>query len=294
MYDVLLFGQMMKDRIVLQNETHRATGGAVYYAGFAVQRSGVRVAIVTKLAKNDDELLDELRESGVEVFAVYDAVTSSIEITYPGEQPDKRTAHFPCVAQPFTMADIPDVRAEIVHLCPLLRGEISLAMVRKMREQARLLSLDAQGFMRDKTEDGAMRLTDWEEKAAGLALVDILKVDDVEAEILTGESDLRKAVESLAAYGPREIVVTYKDGMIVYTDGIVYEAPFTSRNFKGRTGRGDTTMGAYLARRLSHSPEEACQFAGALVSLKMEEHGPFRKTLQDVNQRLRESYRDAV
>lgn len=287
-YDVLLLGQMMKDRIVLQHETHVATGGAAYYAGLVVQRLGLQAAVVTKLAKADEELLDEFRKTGVEVFPVYDAVTSSIEITYPAAQPDKRSAHFPYVAQPFAMVDIPDIQAEIVHLCSLLRGEISLEMVERLRKQAKILSLDAQGFMRGTTENGTMLLTDWEEKTVGLAWVDILKVDDVEAEILTGESDVRKAVELLATYGPQEVVMTYKDGIIVYADGDVYEAPFTSRSFKGRTGRGDTTMGAYLSRRLSHSPQEACQFAAALVSLKMEDHGPFRKTLQDVEQRLRE------
>lgn len=140
--------------------------------------------------------------------------------------------------------------------------------------------------MRGATEDGAMILADWEEKTQGLQYADILKVDDVEAEILTGASDIRKAAEMLASYGPKEIVITYKAGVIVYAEGNIYEAPFTSRNFKGRTGRGDTTMGAYLSRRLSHPPKDACQFAAALASLKMEEHGPFRKGLQDVEMLL--------
>jgi sugar/nucleoside kinase (ribokinase family) len=93
-------------------------------------------------------------------------------------------------------------------------------------------------------------------------------------------------VEALALYGPQEIVATYKEGIVVYADGNIYETPFTSRNFKGRTGRGDTTIGAYLSRRLNHSPEESCQFAAALVSLKMEEHGPFRRSLQEVERSI--------
>ena len=285
-YDAILLGQMMKDLIILQNETIRATGGAAYYAGLVMQKLGLRTAVITKLAKADEGLLDELRETGIELFPAYDTVTSSIEIRYPAEQPDKRSANFPAVAQPFAMADIPDIRAKVVHLCSLLRGEISLEMVKKLRKQSERLSLDAQGFMRGTTEDGSMFLTDWEEKEEGLRFVDILKVDDVEAEILTGISDIRKAAEVLTSYGPQEVVVTYKDGIVVYADGTVYETPFTSKSFKGRTGRGDTAIGAYLSRRLSYSPKESCQFAAALVSLKMEEHGPFRRSLQDVERLL--------
>lgn len=288
-YDVILLGQMMKDRIILQGKTITATGGAAYYAGLVIQQLGLRAAVITKLTKADDTMLDEFREAGIEVFPVYDAVTSSIEITYPTSQPDKRTAKFPSVAKPFTMSDIPDIQARVVHLCSLLRGEIFLEMIKMLRKRGQVLSLDAQGFMRGSTKDGAMILTDWEEKEEGLLLVDILKVDDVEAEILTGTSDIRKAAKALASYGPKEIVVTYKNGVIVYAGGNIYETPFTSKSFKGRTGRGDTTMGAYLSRRFTHSPEESCRFAATLASLKMEEHGPFRQTLHDVEKLLYKS-----
>ena len=56
-YDAILVGQMMKDLIVLQNETITATGGAAYYAGLVMQKLGLRTAVITKLAKTDEELL---------------------------------------------------------------------------------------------------------------------------------------------------------------------------------------------------------------------------------------------
>ena len=283
-YDIALIGQMMQDRIVLQSETVTATGGAAYYTGFVTQRLGLRTAIITKLAKHDEHMLDGFRDAGIDLFPVYDSVTSRIELTYPTGQPDKRTAKFPSIAHPFLITHMPDIRAKIVHLCPLLRSEISLDILKLFRNRGDILSIDVQGFMRGAANDGSMLMTDWEEKIEGLRLVDIAKADDVEAEILTGISDLRKAAERLAAYGPKEIVISYKKGIVVWAEGNVYEAPLTSKNFKGRTGRGDTAIGAYLSRRLTHSPHEACRFAAALTSLKMEEHGPFHGTLQDAEQ----------
>jgi sugar/nucleoside kinase (ribokinase family) len=62
--------------------------------------------------------------------------------------------------------------------------------------------------------------------------------------------------------------------------------PFTNRNQSGRTGRGDTTISAYLARRKTHPPTEALRFAAALASIKMETPGPFAGTLADVEERM--------
>ena len=289
MYDILLLGQMMKDRIILQNETLTAIGGAAYYSGIVTQRLGLRTAVITKLAKSDENMLDEFRSIGIDIFPVYTPVTSSIELTYPAGQPDKRTAKFPSIAPPFLPGALPEVRAKVVHLCPLLRGEISLNVLKMFRNRGDMLSIDVQGFMRGARLDGSMFMADWEEKAEGLQDVDIVKVDDVEAEILTGFSELKKAGECLASYGPKEIVITHKHGVAVWAENHLHEAPFTSKSFKGRTGRGDTTIGAYLFRRQTHSPRDACRFAAALTSLKMEEHGPFRKTLQDVEDVLHEN-----
>lgn len=76
----------------------------------------MRTAVITKLAKADDAMLDEFRDAGIDVFPVYDAVTSSIELTYPTGQPDKRTARFHSIAHPFFINDMPDIRAKTVHL----------------------------------------------------------------------------------------------------------------------------------------------------------------------------------
>jgi sugar/nucleoside kinase (ribokinase family) len=118
--------------------------------------------------------------------------------------------------------------------------------------------------------------------AEGLALVTYLKVDRTEAELLTGQTDLQAAARELAAYGPREVVVTQSSGVTVYADGKIHESPFTPRSLAGRTGRGDTCFATYVGKRLSASAEEACRFAAAVTTLKQEQPGPWRGTLDDV------------
>jgi sugar/nucleoside kinase (ribokinase family) len=123
--------------------------------------------------------------------------------------------------------------------------------------------------------------------------VDILKTDAVEAESLTGDSDIRSAARALAACGPREIVVTHRLGILVLADGEFYEAPFHSKEIIGRSGRGDTCLGSYVARRLTSPPEEAIVWSAAVTSLKMEADGPFHRKYSEVIELIEREYEAA-
>jgi sugar/nucleoside kinase (ribokinase family) len=138
-----------------------------------------------------------------------------------------------------------------------------------------------QGFVRVREGDDLV-FRHWPDMREGLAHVTYLKVDRAEAELLTSQTDLQVAARQLAAYGPREIVVTQSSGVTVYADGCFYQAPFTPRSLTGRTGRGDTCFATYVGKRLSASPEEACRWAAAVTTLKQERPGPWRGSLDDV------------
>ncbi len=143
------------------------------------------------------------------------------------------------------------------------------------------VALDVQGFIRFPESDSLV-LRQWSNMAEDLAHVTFLKADRSEAEFLTGETDLASAARQLAACGPSEIIVTQTSGVTVYADGHIYEAPFTPRSLDGRTGRGDTCFATYVGKRLSAPIEEACRFAAAVTTLKQEQRGPWRGTLDDV------------
>jgi sugar/nucleoside kinase (ribokinase family) len=72
--------------------------------------------------------------------------------------------------------------------------------------------------------------------------------------------------------------------------GVTYYERFSNSNTSGRTGRGDTTFSAYLSWRLDHDVATSLKFAAALVSIKMENPGPFKGTLEDVLSRLKEKH----
>ena len=278
--DILFLGHFAVDRNVVDGVVEIASGGGVYYGGIAAARLGAHVGVVTRLRAEDFSRLDAFRAAGVEVFATAAPDTSGIENTYSSADMERRVCVPLGFAGPFAPQDIPDVAARIIAVVPIIAGEVDLPLLKRLAGRAPV-ALDVQGFVRVRVGDQLL-FRPWAEMAEGLAQVTYLKVDRAEAEALTGETDLAVAAAKLAAYGPREIVLTQSAGVMVYADGQTHFAPFTPRSLAGRTGRGDTCFATYLTKRLTSTPAEACRWAGAVTTLKQEQPGPWNGALADV------------
>jgi sugar/nucleoside kinase (ribokinase family) len=285
--DILMIGHFANDLLVVDGVGERASGGAVFYGSVPLRRLGLRVGIATRMHPEDYPRLEELRREGVEVFVTAAPQTSGIENVYQSTDMERRICKPMGFAGPFSLADIPDVRARVYLVIPIIAGEVDLPLLRSLAARGPV-GMDVQGFVRVREGDQLV-FKHWPDMREGLSRVTYLKVDKAEAELLTGESDLERAARALAAYGPREIVLTQASGVTVFAEGAVYRAPFTSRNLSGRTGRGDTCFATYVGKRLSASPEEACRWAGAVTSLKQERPGPWRGTLADLEAYWRSS-----
>ncbi|MGQ9700168.1 MAG: PfkB family carbohydrate kinase [Candidatus Bipolaricaulaceae bacterium] len=284
-FDVLAIGHIDKSRVVVGSQTQSIVGGAVHFGGMVLLALGLRVGVVTRLAQEDLWLLNDLRAAGAEIFPVFVSETTAIENVLPDPNSDQRHVFRRGFAGTFRPEDLPEAQARLYYVGTIITDEIDLPFLKAVAERG-LVALDAQGCLRRLRGDELV--TDgWEWMEEGLTLVRYLKVDDREAQALTGFSDLTKAVRELARHGPKEIVLTHKDGVFVYVEGDWYEAPFRPKSLAGRTGRGDTCFSAYLGRRLlGDGPAEATRFAAALTTLKLERPGPFRGSLAEVHHLL--------
>jgi len=279
MVDVALLGTFAKDRLVHRGVTEIASGGGVYYASVALRRLGFSVAVITRLHPDDFGRLDELRGEGITVHASPAPQTTGIENIYPTEEMDRRICRPLAFAGPFTAEEIPPFDARVTIVTPLMAGEVNGEIVSRLAARGPL-GLDVQGFVRVPRGD-TLVTAEWPEMAGVLRHATYVKLDDAEAEVLVGETDLRRAAAAMSASGPREVVLTHARGLVVQADGAVYEAPFTPSVVRGRTGRGDTCFSTYVAARLQMEPVEACRFAAAVTSLKMERPGAFRGTREE-------------
>lgn len=284
MVDVALLGTFAKDRLVHRGVAEISSGGGVYYGSVALRRLGFSVAVITRLHPDDFGRLDELRAEGIAVHASPAPQTTGIENIYTTEEMDQRICRLLAFAGPFTPEEIPPIDARVVIITPLMAGEVSGELVALLAERAPI-GLDVQGFVRVPRGD-ILATTEWPEMADVLSYVSYIKLDDAEAHVLVGETDLRRAALAMAAFGPREVVLTHARGLVVRAEGTVYEAPFRPSIVRGRTGRGDTCFATYIAARMRMDPAGACRFAAAVTSLKMEHAGPFRGTPDEVEQAM--------
>jgi sugar/nucleoside kinase (ribokinase family) len=208
---------------------------------------------------------------------------------YPTADLDRRSISIETYAGAFTLAEVAPVQARVFHIGASIRGEVPPEVIEALAQKGARISLDVQGFIRINQSSKLVH-ANWPEEAQVLEFVDVLKTDGVEAEILTGKKDIKEAAKILADFGPQEVVVTHRDGVLVYAEGRFYKAPFFSGEIKGRTGRGDTCTAAYLGKRLTAPPSEATVWAAALTSLKMEQGGPFRREISEVEALIRKRY----
>ena len=163
-------------------------------------------------------------------------------------------------------------------------------VVRALKDRNILVAADMQGFVR-VLRGVELTYEPWDQMVSTLALIDVVKSDAVEAEFLTGEKDIYKAARFYADMGPREIVLTHKDGLLIYADGEYHALGFYPSRLDGRSGRGDTCIGTYIAMRLAKSSREAGIWAAAVTSLKMENPGPFNRSMEEVVDLIHAKYK---
>jgi sugar/nucleoside kinase (ribokinase family) len=292
MFDIAFVGHYTKDTITYPHLTRTVDGGAFYYGANVAVRMGLTVAVVTRLAREDWHVVAELERLGVTVFARATPASTLLRLTYPTADLDERTIELTSSAGPFTVGEVADLQARAVAIGASVRGEVPLEVVEALAAKGGIVALDVQGFIR-VVRDGTVAFDDWPGRESVLKHVTVLKTDAVEARLITKESDRHAAATRLAAFGPREVLLTHGGGVLVYHDGVIDEAPFVPEQVRGRSGRGDTCTSAYLSRRLTAPPAEAVRWAAAVTSLKLEAEGPFRRDRTAVEALYRRLSREA-
>lgn len=288
-YDLMILGPATRDvNIDYTGQEDRSAGGAVTFCAPAAFAADPSVFAAVKIAPEDADLMDEIRVPDKALLP--SRRTTLMRNEYFTADRERRNSSCAAQSDPILPGELPDIEWKLCHLAGLLYGDFPGELIEFLKTRGRV-SADAQGFLRHN-EGGSMVFHDWAEKRRYLPMIDILKTDAREAELLTGLSDRRKAAEQLYDWGAKEVMVSHNQEMLVFDGKVHRTCPVKARNLSGRTGRGDTTFGAYLAMRLNGADiGTALEYATACVSLKMETPGAFRGTRADVEAYIREFYR---
>jgi sugar/nucleoside kinase (ribokinase family) len=281
--DICCIGHITLDKVVTPRSAVFMAGGTAFYFSNALSRMNVRYRLVTAVASDGMAAVGNLRLAGVDVTVLPSANTVYFENIY-GDNQDHRTQRVLRTADPFPAAKLADVDARIFHLGPLLAGDIPLDLIRTLAVKGKI-SLDAQGYLRE-VEDQQVKPIDWPEKREALKFVSILKTNESEMAVLTGQTGIRHGARILADWGVKEVVITLgSQGSVIYVDQRFHDIPayVPTTSVVDATGCGDTYMAGYLYQRSKGIPAQgAGEFAAAMATLKIEASGPFTGTEEDV------------
>ena len=259
-------------------------GGTSYYFSHGIShlKDTKHYQLVTALAPSEFKAVEDIRAKGIKVTVIPSHRTVYFENTY-GENQDNRSQRVLAKADPFTVEQLENINAHIFHLGSLLADDFSLDVVKYLSTKG-ILAVDAQGYLREVRGEKVYPI-DWTDKVEALKYIDILKVNEHEMEVLTGQTDIKQAALQLAEWGVKEVLITLGSlGSIIYAEGTFHKIPaYPPKDIVDATGCGDTYATGYLyMRNKGASYEEAGCFAAAMSTQKLEASGPFSKTEEDV------------
>lgn len=288
--DICCIGHITHDKIITPRHTVHMPGGTSFYFAHAMNRlQEPSFLLVTAVGESDMKPVDELRAAGVDVRVLPSAKSVYFENRY-GENHNERVQRVLAKADPFTIDGLRDVDAKYYHLGSLLADDFSLDVVKHLSEKG-IVSVDAQGYQREVVGE-EVRAVDWTDKMEALKYISILKVNENEAQVLTGISDPHASARMLANWGVKEVILTLGDlGSVIFTDGNEYIIPaYPPKEAVDATGCGDTYMAGYLFKRNQGCcPDESGRFAAAMCTIKLEASGPFDATKADVEKIIHHS-----
>lgn len=282
-YDICCIGHITLDKIITPRHTVHMPGGTAFYVAHAMASlKASEFMLVTALADSEMKAVDDIRARGVEVHPLPSRHSVYFENKY-GENQNERQQRVLAKADPFTIDSVKDVNAKYFHLGTLLADDFSTDLIKYLHSKG-IVSVDAQGYLREVRGEQVFAV-DWPDKREALKYIDILKVNEHEAEVLTGLTDPHDAAVRLAEWGVKEVILTLGSmGSKIYAGGVFYEIPaYEPKEVVDATGCGDTYMAGYLyMRNKGAGYEESGRYAAAMCTIKLEASGPFASSDSDV------------
>lgn len=300
MREIICIGHITHDHILTPDIDLHIPGGTAWYFAWGMQALAAsdknEVApyrLITSVGEEDMPAVEQLREAGVKVEVLPSEATVYFENKY-GANMNNRQQRVLSKAAPFTWDRLEPLLQGVDKpyfiLGSLLADDFPLDVIKRLHKIGKVV-VDVQGYLREVVGE-EVKATDWPEKQEALQYVDVLKTNEFEMDVLTGENDPVKAVRKLAQWGVGEVLLTLGDlGSVIYRrkeNSTTEIEAFPPKKLVDATGCGDTYTMAYVYRRTQgFSVAEAGTFAAAVASLKLEHSGPFRGTCEDVEQTIR-------
>ncbi len=259
----------------------RILSGCSINAAITLAYQGSRAMVVGNLgADYGEHCCQTLEKQAIDYLLNIEGATGGFNLVY--QTITQRTLEIWQTANPITQFPELDEPCEMILLGPIL-GEISLEWVEEIKTRfPRVpIALDPQGFLRRGEGKATIHYRpDTIERL--FSLCDIIKPNELEAEIITGIDPKRepaRAMEALKAMAPETatVIITLSDcGAIASENSHDWYIQAYPANAIDSTGVGDSFIGSLLHARRCGLPfhQQLCR-ATAASSFVIEQVGPW-------------------
>jgi sugar/nucleoside kinase (ribokinase family) len=244
----MVAGFITIDTIQLPMRQITSVGGPPAYAGLVCSRFGNEVIPLTKVGNDfPDEQSVWLARNGIVLRASDRSTTKPTTRFRISNASGSRTLVLTSRCENLGDSQIPpDTRLDASLISPLA-GEVSPSLLTEISALSDFTFLDPQGFVRSFDNGGRVSTSPLREKSI-LSKVDAIKMDRTEAEMLTGKSDPRRALEKVSSIGVRKAIVTQGAESCHVLDGTrIYQVQVPSVPVLDTTGAGDILSGATIS-----------------------------------------------
>ncbi len=245
---VLVAGFITIDSIQLPMRQIISVGGPPSYAGLVCARFGYDVTPLTKVGNDfPDEQAVWLARNGISIRASDRSLTKPTTRFKIANSSGSRTLSLASRCEDVSVSQIPPDTRFGASLVSPLAGEISTELLTEVSSRSDFTFLDPQGFVRVFDPGGRVSSAPLRDRSI-LSKVDAIKMDRTEAEMLTGRSDPRQALEKIASIGVRKAIVTEGGDACHVLDGTrIYEVAVPKSPVIDTTGAGDILSGATIS-----------------------------------------------
>ncbi len=242
-------------------------GGPGYYSGIALALLGEPVTIVGYAGRTYPlEVLKELEMLGINLeMILMEGDPTVFELHYEeGARRVKLISRSPSI----NMSNLKRLNSKVKGiLINPVAGEIPIREIRIAREIAKVMAIDAQGFIRTINEEGEVSYYWSKELIDNISIADIIHADEEEIKFLGSSLEATKKLSKRVRIV--SITMGHLGSLLAFNNSIYkVEVPMV---YKGdETGAGDVYVAvlmSYLAK--GYTPIEAAKFATVAAGLKV-------------------------
>jgi sugar/nucleoside kinase (ribokinase family) len=279
MNKLLIVGTVAFDSIKTPfGEVDKILGGSGMYIGISSSVFNVNNAIVSVVGDDfPEEYLSILKNNKIDISGI-EVVKGGKTFFWEGLYHVNMNHRDTITTELNVLADFNPIvpnnykNAEIV-LLGNLHPAIQLSVLEQMISKPKLVILDTMNYWMDNTLDELINV---------ISKVDLLCINDQEAEQLTGENDLKIAAHKIFKLGPKFLIIKKGEfGSLIFSGNDFYNCPiYPTEKVKDPTGAGDTFAGGlagYLASCSDLSFNEVkkgVMYGTAIASYCIEGFGP--------------------